>query len=229
MDNARKMVLIPAENEIISIIKDDKIQTKKVKDERKSIKKITNIVEIALKLARIKAFNEYGHILGKNGDYIRNSNIANLLEHSMKNGKLLIGENEFIELLHRAGVSEESIFNENIRYKLKNLKTSDITYTEPTVYEKFGNVPDSLDQISKSHDIEDGYIEDDYKQDGYKHDDYIQDGYKRENRLSRKRKPDDIEYEQPITQKKALIERISRKRKSTNPEAFNKLPRWEYN
>jgi hypothetical protein len=55
----------------------------------------------------------------------------------MSSGRVLHGENEFISLLHRAGVDPELTLNENVKNKLKTFHSKSVEFPkrEPTVYE----------------------------------------------------------------------------------------------
>ncbi|MDI9312526.1 MAG: hypothetical protein QM535_20110 [Limnohabitans sp.] len=86
--------------------------------------KIVNLLQIMSKLASIKGYNDNGNILGSNGEYIQNTDIASLLIHSMSPGKILNGEQEFIQLLKKADISPYLIINETIRAKLMSQNLS---------------------------------------------------------------------------------------------------------
>ena len=141
MEHARKMVVVPYnDNEknvsripssaIVDIPNSESLPAKPLKKEKpknnkqKSLDKISFIINSVLKLAKINGYNAQGQILVKDGNIIQNSNIINLLEYSMKPGKLLIGEEDFIHLLFKAKVEPEQIINANVRTKLLNLYSS---------------------------------------------------------------------------------------------------------
>src|SRR5882672_1023893 len=83
--------------------------------------KLIKQLKIILKLARIDAYNLDGQIKGADGQYMSRSDIIHLLQHSMTPGKLLIGEDEFVDLLHKANVEIDLIVNENVRSRLRQL------------------------------------------------------------------------------------------------------------
>ena len=56
-----------------------------------------------------------------NGEYINDSNVISLINHAMSHRKLLIAQNEFVQLLYEAQIEPELIYNENIKAKLVNL------------------------------------------------------------------------------------------------------------
>jgi len=81
--------------------------------------KITNILKIMSKLAAINAYDAEGNIRDENGNFIQNTDIAALLLHVMSPGKILHGEDKFIELLKEAKITHHLIFNESIKKKLE--------------------------------------------------------------------------------------------------------------
>ena len=124
MQAARKIVLIKPLNQrggsleegsIESEVKTDKIKTK-IYD------KIHRFIKVILKLARSVGYDEDLRIKLKNGKYLEKTNIVDLLTHAMSVGKVLYGENEFIDLLHESNVDPELIINDNVRLKLLRLK-----------------------------------------------------------------------------------------------------------
>jgi len=144
MDNARKMVLLPAEVSANYSPPHEKRQGS-FKKEKKSLDKVFKIVSIALKLAKINAFDQDGRIRNDEGEIVPNSNMAILLQHAMKNGRVLVGEEEFIKLLQEANVTSDLILNDNIRNKLNQLSMSVRVRQrrEPTVYERLESPPET--------------------------------------------------------------------------------------
>ena len=175
MDHARKMVVLPennadnyqdlSRNTVPSItnipinkdISDNqpaKSSQKKRKSYRqKNIEKLNFIIELALKFAKINGYDEKGRIIGKNGEVIQNSNIINLFEYSMKDGKLLVGEDEFVHLLYKAKIDPENITNINIKNKLLNLYSNKNSITTSEAFqEKTSDFPQRQQQIFRPHD-----------------------------------------------------------------------------
>ena len=138
MDNARKMVMMPAEAESAIISQSVPLNPIEKEKEKKPSDKLSKVVTIALKLAKINAFDHDGRIRDRDGKLIANSDMSILLQHAMKNGKVLIGEDEFIHLLYQAQVPSELIFNNNIKSKLESLiKTQQIRREiQPVVYDR---------------------------------------------------------------------------------------------
>ena len=129
MSFAKKVTLIPHENQIgggIVASEDsgqlssevEKTKSKSDKIKFKIYDKIHRFIKIILKLARSVGYDENLRIKLKNGNYLENSNIVDLLTHAMSAGKILYGENEFIELLHESQVDPDLIINDNFRSKL---------------------------------------------------------------------------------------------------------------
>jgi hypothetical protein len=85
------------------------------------IDKLNKIIKIFLKLANIKGYDIIGRVRNSNGEYINDSNVISLINHAMSHGKLLIAQNEFVQLLYEAQIEPELIYNENIKAKLVNL------------------------------------------------------------------------------------------------------------
>ena len=128
----QKMLAMPAEtknsfqseemekNEIKSTMPKKKVNS--------IIYKLTRIMKMFLKLANIKGYDLIGRVRDSKGNFIRDSDIIALINHSLTHGKLLLGQNEFIHLLFEANVEPDLIINENIKSKLSNLysnKTED--------------------------------------------------------------------------------------------------------
>gem|GEM_PF-4301381 len=101
----------------------------KVKGQRKKENfndKFTKIMKIILKLAKINGYDVLGRVRNKKGEYI-DSSIISLINNAMTHGKLLLGQNEFISLLKEANVEPDLIYNENVRAKLINIQTNNIS------------------------------------------------------------------------------------------------------
>lgn len=80
--------------------------------------KLAHLIRILIPLAQIRAFNEQGHLLSPDGSYNSKTNIADLLENLLEDGKLLTGQDEFIQLLTKANVDPKLIRNEMVRRKM---------------------------------------------------------------------------------------------------------------
>ena len=126
-----KMVAIPAdmetsignnlteESEILnnSIVKKTRTQRRGFANTLEKIR----IMKILLKLAKINGYDLVGRVRNKNGSFINDSDLLDLINDAMSHGKLLIGQSEFINLLYEANVEPDLIINENIKAKLLNL------------------------------------------------------------------------------------------------------------
>lgn len=80
--------------------------------------KMMNQLKIILSLASIRGYDQSYRIRNSEGKFIKNSNIANLLEHAMKPQRRLVAENDFINLLREANIDPELILNDNIKVQL---------------------------------------------------------------------------------------------------------------
>ena len=88
--------------------------------------KIIRLIKIALKIAKINSYDDELRIIGDNGKCVEGSNLADLLKYGLTSQKIIIGENEFIKILHNANVDPQWITNENVRARLLSLKNSNI-------------------------------------------------------------------------------------------------------
>ena len=133
MSSAKKVILIPAKREKIQIgggadddlnsgVLTSEIIPKNDKIKSKIYDKIHRFIKIILKLAKYVGYDNDLRIKLKNGKYLEKSNIVDLLTLAMSVGRVLYGENEFIELLANSDVDPELIINENVRSKLFQFK-----------------------------------------------------------------------------------------------------------
>jgi len=128
MLSVKKVTLIPAKenqsgggaDEMGTLIEPVEKSADKIKS--KIYDKIHRFIKIILKLARTVGYDEDLRIKLKNGKYLEKSNIVDLLTHAMSVGKVLYGENEFIELLSESDVNPDLIINDNVRIKLIQYK-----------------------------------------------------------------------------------------------------------
>lgn len=132
MQSAKRVILIPPKNNQVGMGNSEELNgaislpveksTDKIKS--KIYDKIHRFIKIILKIAKTVGYDEDSRIKLKNGEYLKNSNIVDLLTHAMSAGKVLHGENEFIELLADSDVDPSLILNENVKAKLIRLKNS---------------------------------------------------------------------------------------------------------
>jgi hypothetical protein len=119
--------------------------------------KMYKTVDIIAKLADIKGYDKTYRIQTSDGSYMPNSNLITLITHAMSSGRVLYGEQEFIELLHKAGVEPELILNDNVRSKLIAF------YNQPTEnFKGQTTVTENRQSIKRSFDDED---DDEYNND----------------------------------------------------------------
>jgi hypothetical protein len=140
MEFNRKMVVTDADNEHavpVNDIQSTSVALKK-RNQRSPFERLFKQLKIILKLARIDAYDTNGHIKGEDGSFMQNSDIIHLITHVMTPRRLLIGEAEFINLLHKAGVEADLIANDNVRSRLLylyNIKKIESEPREPVVSE----------------------------------------------------------------------------------------------
>ena len=154
----QKMLALPAETE--NSIQTELIEKNEIKPSKKKthpfIDKLSRIMKIFLKLANIKGYDLIGRVRNQNGDFVNDSDIISLINHSLTHGKLLYGQNEFIKLLFEAKIEPELIINENIKSKLLDLytdKNEDIIENPPVsanIEEMSVNDIDENPQINKA-------------------------------------------------------------------------------
>ena len=103
MEYTKKMILMPSEHVCSSL--DNEL--------------ISKIVNISLKLANIKAYNDNGNIIGINGEYTNTTKIEDYIADLMENDRHV--DKYFIELLNKAGVSPVLLNNVKAKEELGNL------------------------------------------------------------------------------------------------------------
>ena len=134
MNHVRKMTLVPFDQEDKSeqSIHEEKAQFGEGSKERTNPRqKMNDLLNIMLKLALIRAFDDKGRIRNKNGEYIENTDISLLLTNAMTPGRIIIAEEAFIELLKEANIPATLFRNENIKIKLTNSGTIPVIPLEP--------------------------------------------------------------------------------------------------
>jgi hypothetical protein len=146
MQSAKKILLVPSINKNTfqrggGVLKTEgqnyltsKVEVKPDKVKSKIYDKIHKFIQVILKLARKFGYNADLKIKLKDGKYLDKSNVVDLLTHAMSVGKVLYGENEFIELLYDAGVEPELLINENVKNKLIQIINSR-KYKQPPIEE----------------------------------------------------------------------------------------------
>ena len=81
----------------------------------------SNTLSLALKLAKIKGYNEKNEISGTDGRFIPNSNIVNQIQTVLsEKGQIL---DSFIRLLNKAGVDPTLLKNNEAKKRLAEVKT----------------------------------------------------------------------------------------------------------
>ena len=129
MLSARKITLVPPEDgevkQIGSGVDDEEsgslttvVEKSTDKIKSKIYDKIHRFIKIILKLARTIGYDDDLRIKLRSGKYLEKSNIVDLLTHAMSAGKVLYGEEEFVELLADSNVDPNLIINDNVRNKL---------------------------------------------------------------------------------------------------------------
>jgi len=142
MNHVRKMVLVPY-NDSVQNSKLEEIEqcggelpiqekTNIIKDKYKL--KLVSLLKIRSKLAQINAYDEDFRIKDRNGKYMVNTDVTNLLLNAMTPGRILFGEERFIELLNEAKIPHYLIMNDAIKNKMQKIYVdSSETYIEPII------------------------------------------------------------------------------------------------
>ena len=132
MQQAKKVTYVPATNQQIgggeeefvpvsgTFVSNVEKKTDVIKS--KIYDKIHRFIKIILKLAKNVGYDSDLQIKLSNGTYLKKSNIVDLLTHAMSVGKVLYGENEFIQLLADSNVDPSLIINDNVKLKLIQFK-----------------------------------------------------------------------------------------------------------
>lgn len=115
------------------------LEKKTDKIKKKIYDKIHRFIKIILQIAKSNGYDNEYRIKTKNGKYLDKSNLVDLLTQSMTVGKVLYGENEFIELLSKCGVDPELIINDNVRLKLIQMNNSK-TFNNRDDNDKFSEI-----------------------------------------------------------------------------------------
>jgi len=96
-----------------------------------------NLVRIILKLASINGYNEREEILMDDGTYLSNTNVIELLNYALTPTKLRKGIEQFVDLLHKAGVEPSMISNNQVKQLLtQRIKRVPLQSPPPTSYEE---------------------------------------------------------------------------------------------
>jgi hypothetical protein len=165
MNNTRKMVLIPYQdgNGSEDVFSDQPKQTSVASNIMKkgnSIRKYAadrqqKLLTIILKLALHGAYDEDGKFKTSDGEV----DIAPLLMQACSPGRNVRGMNEFIDMLHDAGVTPDLILNVNIRDELSKRygRSRHVTRKSPSRHEnqqQATEYPSHHDNFSSRHEDE---------------------------------------------------------------------------
>src|SRR5260370_34167142 len=104
MNHSRKVVVMPydsvGQNQIIES-KSDFEKPKRLRIDR-DMDKFHKLLNIVLKIAQHKGYDEDLHLVDRDGNSINETDIANLLQNALSHEKVLVGEAEFIKLLYES-------------------------------------------------------------------------------------------------------------------------------
>jgi len=78
------------------------------------LQRLAKIMKIILRLAANRGYDYNGRIRRNDGQYITHSDVLQLIGHSMRVGRVIVGEKEFVELLYEAQVDPNLIINDNV-------------------------------------------------------------------------------------------------------------------
>lgn len=83
-----------------------------------------SIIKIFLRLAQIGGYNENGNIKISNDKFLPNTDVGALVEYAMTRGVASAGLQQFVKLLQEAGITEEMVVNDNVKFMLQQKKKS---------------------------------------------------------------------------------------------------------
>ena len=83
--------------------------------------KLMRAIKIILKLARVDAYDLNGQVKDARGNVIEKSDVGRLTMQALNPGRLSIGEDQFIVMLHKAGIYPEELVNDHYKNKLNEL------------------------------------------------------------------------------------------------------------
>ena len=110
-----------------------------------ALNRLRKLLTIVLKLAKVQGYNDNYQIKGQDGNYIERTDLQSLLNWAVSQDKVMVGLNEFVDLLKKAGVTPEDVLNENLKVRLGggNYKTiQNESGAKPIVYaEKAPPIP----------------------------------------------------------------------------------------
>ena len=78
------------------------------------------LLNIIMKIAMIKGYNDQGHIKDRNGNFLDGTDIVPLILYSVTKERLVKGLDAYVDLLVEAKVPPEVITNENLKQRLLN-------------------------------------------------------------------------------------------------------------
>lgn len=91
------------------------------KSKRDPMSRIHKILRLILKLAQVDAYDLNFQVKNDAGEPIPRSDVGRLTLQALSPGRMIIGEDEFIRMLFKAGIYPEEIVNEQYRAKLSQL------------------------------------------------------------------------------------------------------------
>jgi len=131
MSNVRKYIVVPSEQvEDEGVVQQfggsRRVSNNSKTEPKQKAKRSTNgllrhLLQIAIKLAKIDAFEIDGRIRSIEGKLLDGTNVIDLLDHVSSPRKALHGLDEFIKLLFKAGVEPDMILNRDVKIELMKL------------------------------------------------------------------------------------------------------------
>ena len=163
MSNVRKYIVVPSEQvedeDVVQqfggsrgVSNSSKTETKQ-KAKRSTNGLLRQLLQIAIKLAKIDAFEIDGRIRSIKGKLLDGTNVIDLLDHVSSPRKALHGLDEFIKLLFKAGVEPDMILNRDVKIELMKLyqkSTSSEPYQTSTALSNAGDISTLSSQAIES-------------------------------------------------------------------------------
>ena len=116
----------------------------KLSSKRSANTVLRQLLQIAIKLAKIDAFEIDGRIRSVEGKLLDGTNVIDLLDHVNSPKRALHGLDEFIKLLFKAGVEPDMISNKDVKIELMKL------YQGTTPMNNAGDISSSSTQVIES-------------------------------------------------------------------------------
>lgn len=125
--NVKKFTVVPL-NQVGGNNDQEPEHVVKTRNRKSPHERLEKAIRIVLNIANVNGYDKEFRIKTVDGAVVQGSDLVLLLNHSLSYGRLLKGESEFIDLLHKASVDPELITNDNVKAKLVALYDRKVRY-----------------------------------------------------------------------------------------------------